>query len=79
VAVDPLTDTDRAILDLEAKWFATSGGKDEAIRALGLTPVTYYRKLNLLIDRTAALTYNPVVVHRLLRLRSATHRRRPTL
>ncbi len=68
MALDTLTETDRAILDLEAKWWATSGGKDQAINELGMSPVRYYRRLNQLIDSEAALTYNAVVVHRLRRI-----------
>ena len=70
MALDTLTDTDRAILDLERQWFATAGGKDEAIRALGLTPIRYYQRLNQLADWESALMYNATVVHRLLRLRA---------
>lgn len=66
--MDSLTNTDRAILDLERQWFATAGGKDEAIRDLGLTPVRYYQRLNQLIESEAALTYGAVVVHRLQRI-----------
>lgn len=68
MAVDSLTETDRAILDLEGQWWTTSGGKDRAIAALGLSSVRYYRRLNQLIDTEAALSYNAVVVHRLRRI-----------
>ncbi|MCV7250656.1 DUF3263 domain-containing protein [Mycobacterium hackensackense] len=49
-------------LDLERKWWAISGSKDEAIRALGLTPIRYYQRLNHLADWESALAYNATVV-----------------
>ncbi|GAS98874.1 Gp42 [Mycolicibacterium canariasense] len=66
--MDPLTDTDRAILDLEHQWWPTAGAKEDAVRALGLSPVRYYRRLNQLIDSESALTYDAVVVNRLRRI-----------
>ncbi len=56
------------MLDLEAQWFGTAGGKELAIRQLGLSPVRYYQVLHRLIDSEAALLYNAVVVNRLRRL-----------
>ncbi|MFV8049883.1 DUF3263 domain-containing protein [Mycobacterium sp. 48b] len=66
--MDSLTDQQRAILDLEREWFATVGGKEDAIRGLGLTPVRYYQKLNQLISTEAAVAYDPVTAHRLQRV-----------
>jgi len=66
--MDPLTGQQRAILDLEARWFATTGGKEQAIQQIGLTPVRYYQLLNRLIDSEAALLYNATVVNRLRRV-----------
>lgn len=65
--MDPLTGQQRAMLDLEREWFATAGGKEDAIRALGLTPVRYYQKLNQLITTEGAMRYDPVTVNRLRR------------
>lgn len=66
--MDPLTDQQLAILDLERQWFATAGGKEDAIRGLGLTPVRYYQKLNQLISIEVAVAYDPVTAHRLQRV-----------
>lgn len=66
--MDSLTEQQRAILDLEAQWFATTGGKETAIRSMGLAPVRYYQLLNRLIDSEASLVHNPVVVNRLRRV-----------
>ena len=67
-----LTETERAILDLEAKTYRRGAAKDERIRAdFAMTPPAYYQMLSALIDQPAALAYAPMVVARLRRLRSA--------
>lgn len=65
--MDSLSDQQRAMLDLECLWFTTAGGKEDAIRQLGLSPVRYYQKLNQLITTEPALAYAPVIVNRLRR------------
>lgn len=65
--MDPLTDRQRAMLNLERQWFATAGGKEDAIRKLGLSPVRYYQKLNQLIATEAAIAYDPLTANRLRR------------
>ncbi|QRY43122.1 DUF3263 domain-containing protein [Mycolicibacterium boenickei] len=65
--MDSLTGQQQAILDLERQWFATVGGKEDAIRKLGLSPVRYYQKLNQLICTKAAVAYDPVTANRLRR------------
>ena len=68
--MDSLTDEDCAILTCEAGWWPTAGAKEQVIRdRLGLSPTRYYQRLNQLCETEAALAYNPVVVHRVLRLR----------
>ncbi|WP_370131198.1 DUF3263 domain-containing protein [Streptacidiphilus sp. EB103A] len=75
--VDELTDRDRAVLALEARAWRTAGAKEAAIREqLGLAPVRYYQVLNGLLDRPAAVSYDPVLVNRLRRLREARRARR---
>ena len=80
MAVDPitintyesaLTDQQRAILDIERKFWRTEGDKDAAIRAMGLRPVRYYQLLTRLIQSRAALAADPVTVKRLLRIARA--------
>lgn len=68
--MDPLTDQQRSILDLEQRFWLTAGEKEEAIRALNLSPVRYYQLLNQTAATEAALTYAAVTVKRLLRLRA---------
>lgn len=68
----PLCDRDRALLDFEAHWPRHSGAKEEAQRReLSLTPARYYQLLDRLIDTGDALAYDPILVHRLRRLREA--------
>ncbi|WP_372449628.1 DUF3263 domain-containing protein [Mycolicibacterium fortuitum] len=68
--MDPLSEYERAVLDLERDWWATPGGKETAIvTRLGVSPVRYYQRLNRLIGTAAALAYDPVTVNRLRRIR----------
>jgi uncharacterized membrane protein len=62
------------ILALESHFFRTAGAKDEAIKALGLTPMRYYQLLNQLLDDPAALAADPQVVYRLRRIRTRARR-----
>jgi hypothetical protein len=72
-----LTDRDRGILAFEHRWWAHAGAKDEAIRAeFGLTPARYYQLLNAVIDSPAAVRHDPMLVHRLQRVRDARMSRR---
>lgn len=41
MALDTLTDREQAILDLNQQWWATAAGKEDEIRAMGLSPVRY--------------------------------------
>lgn len=66
--MDPLTAQQHAILDLERRFYRTSGAKEDAIRALGLSPVRYYQLLQRLIATPAAVAHDPVTVKRLRRI-----------
>lgn len=68
MAVDSLTDLERAILDLEQQHWATAAGKEDAIRAMGMSPTRYYQLLNQLLATEQALAYAPVTVNRLRRV-----------
>ena len=68
MAVDSLTDQERAILDLEQQWWATAGGKESAIAAMGLSPVRYYQLLSRLLATEQAMAYAAVSVKRLRRI-----------
>lgn len=72
-----LTDAQRGILDFERQWWRYTGGKAVEIQQqLEMTPVTYYRELNAIIDLPGALEYDPTLVRRLQRARTLTRRRR---
>jgi hypothetical protein len=64
-----LSEQDRAILDLEAKWFRHAGSKEQAIFELGMPATRYYQRLNRLIDSPDAVRHYPTTVNRLRRLR----------
>ncbi|RDZ49318.1 DUF3263 domain-containing protein, partial [Haloferax sp. Atlit-4N] len=66
-----LTDTDRAILELEraGRW-AVPGAKDrEILDRFALTPTSYYIRLNWIINQPEAVEYDALLVQRLIRLR----------
>jgi hypothetical protein len=70
-----LTARERAILDFERGWWRLEGPKEAAIRdRLRMSGTRYYRLLGELIDRSAAVDYDPLTVKRLRRYRD--HRRR---
>lgn len=72
-----LTETERAILELEGQLFTYSGTKENRIRELfGWSAVRYFQVLNALIDTEAAEAAYPVTVHRLRRLRESRARAR---
>lgn len=68
--MDTLTTQERAILDLEQQWWATAGGKEAAITAMGLSVPRYYQLLNRLLATEKAVRYAAVTVNRLQRIRA---------
>ncbi|MFT4214426.1 MAG: DUF3263 domain-containing protein [Microbacterium sp.] len=73
----PLTDRDRALLDFESRFTRHDAVKEETIRSeLGLTPARYYQLLGRIIDEADAAAYDPMLVHRLRRLRDTGERER---
>ena len=67
---DPLTDDEKATLDFEAQHFSHAGDKEEAIvRTFGHSATRHYMRVNSIIDKPAAVEYNPVMVNRLRRQR----------
>ncbi len=72
-----MSDRDREILAVERHWWKYAGAKEQAIRdKFGMSATRYYQVLNALIDREAALAYDPLLVKRLRRLRQARQRAR---
>ncbi|MFW7413800.1 DUF3263 domain-containing protein [Demequina sp. SO4-18] len=78
-AVDELSERDAGILRFERKWWKFAGAKEDAIREqFSMTSTQYYQVLGALIDTEAALAFDPMLVKRLRRMRSARQRGRAT-
>ncbi|PYG99835.1 DUF3263 domain-containing protein [Arthrobacter stackebrandtii] len=72
-----LSGRDRQMLDLERQWWKYAGAKEQAIRDMfDLSATHYYQVLNALIDTEAALSYDPMLVKRLRRLRTSRQQAR---
>ncbi|MBW3662586.1 MAG: DUF3263 domain-containing protein [Actinobacteria bacterium] len=72
-----LDERSRAILGFEREWWKYAGAKEQAIRdRFDLSPTRYYQLLNRLIDDDDALSYDPMLVKRLRRMRAARQRQR---
>jgi hypothetical protein len=76
-AAADLSERDREILTFERQWWRYAGAKEQAIReSFSMSATRYYQVLNALIDRGEAIAYDPLLVKRLRRLRSARQRAR---
>ena len=72
-----LSERDLKILEFERQWWKYAGAKEQAMREkFDMSATRYYQALNALIDRTAALEADPMLVKRLRRLRAARQRAR---
>ena len=77
VGADGLTRRDREILAFERQWWKYAGAKEQALRELfDMSTTRYYQVLNALIDTSAALAADPMLVKRLRRLRATRQRQR---
>jgi Protein of unknown function (DUF3263) len=76
-AADGLSERDQHILAFERLWWKYAGAKEQAIREqFAMSATRYYQVLNALIDRPDSLAFDPLLVKRLRRLRSARQRQR---
>jgi hypothetical protein len=76
-AAEALSERDREILGFERQWWKYAGAKEHAVREkFDMSATRYYQVLNALIDREAAMAFDPLLVKRLRRLRSARQRAR---
>ena len=76
-AANGLDERARQILDFEREWWKYAGAKEQAVREhFDVSPTRYYQLLNRIIDDESALAYDPMLVKRLRRLRSARQRQR---
>lgn len=72
-----LTDRDKQILEFEKQWWRYPGAKESAIKEIfDLTPARYYQLLNGLLDRPAAMEFDPMLVKRLRRMRESRQKAR---
>lgn len=74
-----LTERERAVLDTERSWWAGAAApatKAEAIAALGLSRAQYYALRDSAVERPEAEAYDPLVVRRVRRDKSARRRAR---
>jgi len=72
-----LTARDKEILELERQWWKYSGAKEQAIRELfGMSATRYYQVLNALVDHPGAMSFDPMLIKRLQRMRNARARNR---
>lgn len=67
----------RDILDFERGWWRSAGIKEDAVRErFDLSTSRYNELLNALLDDADALAYDPMLVRRLRRMRTARQRER---
>lgn len=72
-----LTPREEQVLVFERQWWRYPGAKESAIREnFDLTPARYYQLLNDLIDRPAAMAFDPMLVKRLRRMRESRQKAR---
>lgn len=77
VMTSGLDERSRRILDFEREWWRHAGAKEQAVKEyFDLSPTRYYQLLNRVIDDEEALTYDPMLVKRLRRMRAARQRQR---
>lgn len=76
-APSALPERDQQILVFERQWWRYPGAKESAIQEnFQLSPTRYYQILNDLLDRPEALSFDPMLVKRLRRLRDSRQRAR---
>ena len=72
-----LTYRERAMLDFEREWWQLPGRKNVEIRArFAMSASSYYRALNVLVERPESLDYDPLNVRRLRKRREQARRER---
>jgi hypothetical protein len=72
-----LSSRDEQLLAFERQWWRYPGAKESAIKEMfDLTPARYYQLLNDLLDRPAAMHFDPMLIKRLRRMRESRQRAR---
>ncbi len=75
--MEDLAQKERDILDFERSWWKHAGVKEQAIKErFEMSATRYYQMLNEILEKPAALAYDPILVKRLKRLRVYRQRQR---
>jgi hypothetical protein len=75
--MEELAQRERDILDFERSWWKHAGVKEQAIKErFEMSATRYYQMLNDILEKPAALAYDPILVKRLKRLRVYRQRQR---
>ena len=75
--MEELTAREKEILDFERSWWKHAGVKEQAIKdRFEMSATRYYQLLNELLEKPAAMEYDPILVKRLKRLRTYRQRQR---
>lgn len=70
--MNDLSERERDILIFERGWWKYGGAKETAIRdRFGCSATRYYQELHAVMDKPAALVFDPMLVKRLRRLRES--------
>lgn len=74
---DNLTDDEKAMIDFAARWWKYAGAQEQAIRDdFDMSGTRFWQQLNELLDRPAAMAYDPITINRYRRLREQRLRAR---
>ena len=72
-----LNERDLAIIEFERTWWSEEGSKESLIRdRFDLSTTRYYELLSDLVESEEAYEFDPLVIHRLRRLRARRRRAR---
>jgi hypothetical protein len=75
--MEELSAQDKRILDFERSWWKHAGVKEQAIKEhFDMSATRYYQILNEVLEKPEALSYDPILVKRLKRLRVYRQRQR---
>ena len=75
--MEELDERERSVLDFERSWWKHAGVKEQAIKErFEMSATRYYQLLNELLEKPAAMAYDPILVKRLKRLRVYRQRQR---
>lgn len=75
--MEELDEREQAVLDFERSWWKHAGVKEQAIKErFDMSATRYYQLLNELLEKPAAMAYDPILVKRLKRLRVYRQRQR---